>query len=94
MDLALYLVIGCLIILIQSEAVEIGSFAEDVLLPFWPPLGERGGGERYNLPIGQECHIDIRFQIFKPIIGEGIVERSPELNFASKKGERWHLAKS
>ena len=34
MGLILYLIISCLIVLIQGEAVEIGSFTEDVLLPF------------------------------------------------------------
>ena len=34
MDLISYLIIGCLIVTIQGDAVEIGSFAEDMLLPF------------------------------------------------------------
>ena len=62
--LILYLVIGCLIVFIQSDAVEVGSPAEYVLLPFRPPLNERGGDKGCNLPIGQKCHIHIRFQIF------------------------------
>ena len=52
MSLILYHIIGCLIVFIQGDAVEIGSFAEDVFLPFRPPLSEGGGGKGYNLPIG------------------------------------------
>jgi len=52
MSLILYLIIGYLIVFIQGNAVETGSFAEDVFLPFWPPLSEGGGGKGYNLPIG------------------------------------------
>ena len=52
MSLILYLIIGCLIVFIQGNAVDTGSFAEDVFLPFWPPLSEGGGGKGYNLPVG------------------------------------------
>ena len=34
MSLVSYLVFGCLIIFIQSDAVKIGSFTEDMFLPF------------------------------------------------------------
>ena len=34
MSLVLYLVFGCLIVFIQGDAVKIGSFTEDMFLPF------------------------------------------------------------
>ena len=52
MSLVSYLVFGCLIVFIQGDAVDIGSSTEYVLLPFGPPLNERSGDKRYNLPIG------------------------------------------
>ena len=87
----LYLVIGCLIVFIQGDAVDIGSSTEYVLLPFGPPLNERSGDKRYNLPIGQKCHIYIRLQVFQLIMSEGVAESSSELDFASKerKGGTW-----
>ena len=34
MSLVSYLVFGCLIVFIQGDAVKIGSFTEDMFLPF------------------------------------------------------------
>ena len=93
-SLILYLIIGCLIVFIQSDAVEIGSSTEYVLLPFRPPLSEGSGDKRYNLPIGQKCHIYIRLQVFQPIMSEGVAESSSELDFASKERKGGHLAES
>ena len=49
--LILYLIIGCPIIFIQGHAIQIGRFAEDMLLPFRLPLDERDSSKRCNLPI-------------------------------------------
>jgi len=50
--LVLYLIIDCLIIFVQGHAIQIGRFAEDMLLPFRPPLDERGSSKRCNMSIG------------------------------------------
>ena len=52
MGLDLYLINGRLVVFIQSDTIKADGSAEEMLLPFWPPLGERGGGEGHNLPIG------------------------------------------
>ena len=93
-DLALYLIIGCLIIFIQSKAVEIGSSTEYMLLPFRPPLDEGCGDKMGNLPIGQKSHVYIKLQVFQPTIGESTVESSSELDFADKERKGGHLAES
>ena len=62
-DLILYLIIACLIVFVQGNAVEIGSSTEYMLLPFRPPLSEGSGDKGYDLPVGQECHVYIRLQV-------------------------------
>ena len=91
MSLDSYLIIGCLVVFVHGNAVKINGYAEKMLLPFRPPLSEEGGDKGYDLPIGQECHIDIGLQILQPIVREGIADSSPKLNFACKEGEGWHL---
>ena len=92
--LVLYLVIGRLIILVQDNAIEIGSSAEYVLFPFRPPLSEGGRNKGYNLPISQKCHVYIKLQVFQPIIRESVVKSSSKLDFADKERKGWHLAES
>ena len=48
----MYLVISALIVFIQGNAVNLQWPAEEVFLPFWPPLCERYGGKWCYLPIG------------------------------------------
>ena len=51
MNWDLYLIIGRLVDFVQSNAIEVDGSAEEVLLPFRPPLSERGGNKGYNMPI-------------------------------------------
>ena len=90
----LYLIFRCLEAVVHSSTIQVDRFAEEMLLPFWPPLGKRDGGERCNLPIDEECYINVGFQVLQPIVGEGIADGSSELDFPCKEGKRWHLAKS
>ena len=41
MNWDLYLIIGRLVVFVQSNAIEVDGSAEEVLLPFRPPLSER-----------------------------------------------------
>ena len=51
MNWDLYLIIGCLVVFVQSNAIEVDGSAEEVLISFRPPLSERGGNKGYNMPI-------------------------------------------